>query len=30
MLRKAMILVAVGGFLAACTTDPYTGEQQLS
>jgi len=25
-----MILVAAGGFLAACTTDPYTGEQQLS
>ena len=30
MLRKAMILVAAAGVLAACTTDPYTGEQQLS
>lgn len=30
MFRKAMTVIAVSGVLAACTTDPYTGEQKLS
>ena len=30
MFRKAMSVLAVSAVLAACTTDPYTGEQKLS
>jgi len=31
MLKKMALLVTAGGFLAACTTtNPYTGEQQIS
>ncbi len=30
MFRKAMTVLAVSAVLAACTTDPYTGEQKLS
>lgn len=30
MFRKAMTLVAAAALLAACTTDPFTGEQKVS
>jgi len=31
MLKKVAIMVTMGGFLASCTTtNPYTGEQQMS
>jgi outer membrane protein OmpA-like peptidoglycan-associated protein len=30
MFRKATIVVAAAAFLAACTTDPFTGEQKVS
>jgi outer membrane protein OmpA-like peptidoglycan-associated protein len=30
MFRKAMTLTVAAGFLAACTTDPFTGEQKVS
>jgi len=31
MLKKMVVLMSVGAFLAACTTtNPYTGEQQIS
>jgi outer membrane protein OmpA-like peptidoglycan-associated protein len=30
MLRKVIILAAAGAVLAACTTDPFTGEQKVS
>jgi len=30
MLRKVIMLAAAGAVLAACTTDPFTGEQKVS
>lgn len=30
MFRKVMILTVAAGFLAACTTDPFTGERKVS
>lgn len=30
MFRKVMVLTVAAGFLAACTTDPFTGEQKVS
>ena len=30
MLRKILVCLAVVGLLAACTTDPYTGEKRVS
>lgn len=30
MFRKATLLVAAAAFLAACTTDPFTGERKVS
>src|SRR5690554_3940897 len=30
MLKKVIIATMVGGLLAGCTTDPYTGDQKIS
>ncbi|WP_159586608.1 MULTISPECIES: OmpA family protein [Chelativorans] len=30
MFRKVILVAAVAGFAAACTTDPYTGQQKIS
>jgi outer membrane protein OmpA-like peptidoglycan-associated protein len=30
MLRKVIVLAAAGALVAACTTDPFTGEQKVS
>ncbi|MCT7375231.1 OmpA family protein [Chelativorans salis] len=30
MFRKVIVVAAVAGFAAACTTDPYTGQQKVS
>ncbi|GAA4523361.1 OmpA family protein [Chelativorans composti] len=30
MLKKVVVAAIVGGLLAGCTTDPYTGDQKIS
>ena len=30
MLKKTVLAIALAGFAAACTTDPYTGQQKVS